>query len=170
MRILSVFCFLLALTISCENSSVRSSFNIPTSEEESLGYPTPLGTSDPAGNLEQLASEGSLCVPGEKICHNNGVSTCNANGTALFDFKPCYSDKVCQDGACIERLPCTMNSCDDPFHCPLMYPPCPYGTQFGEIAEDTAFMDPTVDGYMYLSDLYDPKSPGLIALIAANGW
>ena len=139
--------------------------------EEELLNPSPLEENinkDPT--LEELAEKGTYCVPGEIICHGNKVDQCNDKGNVLFTVEHCSDFEVCQGGECVQRVDCTLYSCADPLHCSKTYPPCPYGIGLGDIAEDAVFMDPTTKSILALSDLYNPKSAGLIALIAANGW
>ena len=140
------------------------------SEEELVSPSTPEEIASKDTTLQELAEKGKYCVPGEIICHGSKIEQCNNKGDTLFTIEYCGNSKVCQEGECVERLACSLYSCDDPFHCPITYPPCPYGIGLGDIAEDAVFMDPTIKGALALSDLYDPKNDGLIALIAANGW
>ena len=138
--------------------------------EEELLDPTPLEEITNEDTTLSLAEKGTFCVPGEIICHGNNVDQCNDKGDVLTIIEHCNDLEVCQGGECVDRLACSLYSCDDPLHCPKTYPPCPYGIGLGDIAEDTVFMDPTTASALALSDLYHPKSAGLIALIAANGW
>jgi hypothetical protein len=127
---------------------------------------------NPNGSEEATSQgdSGNFCTPGKVVCHGNNVAQCNEEGTELNNVEPCYANEICFEGSCVEQQACTWSSCGNPLHCPKTYPSCPYGTQFGEIAENTSFLDPSTDSKLELADLYDPKNAGLIALIAANGW